>query len=50
MHPFEEPERITAITGFAEAPSLSPDEKSLYYHERENGHFVIYRVTRVTRH
>jgi hypothetical protein len=44
--PFGQPAHIDAITGFAEAPSLSPDEKSLYYHKKENGRFVIYRVTR----
>jgi len=44
--PFAEPVRIAAITGFVEAPSLSPDGKSLYYHKRDNGRFVIYRVTR----
>jgi len=40
------PARITAITGFVEAPALSPDENSLYYHKDENSRFVIYRVTR----
>jgi hypothetical protein len=25
---------------------LSPDEKSLYYHENVNGTFFVYRVTR----
>ena len=44
--PFGKPRRIRAITGFAEAPSLSPDGKSLYYHKNEGGIFVIYRVTR----
>jgi Tol biopolymer transport system component len=44
--PFGNPSRISTITGFAEAPTLSPGEKSLYYHKKENGHFVIYRVTR----
>ena len=44
--PFGTPVKIKAITGFAEAPALSPDEKSLYYHKNENGVFVIYRVTR----
>jgi hypothetical protein len=44
--PFENPARISTITGFVEAPTLSPDEKSLYYHKKENGRFVIYRVTR----
>ncbi|MFZ0678535.1 MAG: hypothetical protein WAN07_12615 [Candidatus Binatus sp.] len=44
--PFGKPQKIAAITGFAEAPALSPDEKSLYYHLQVNGTFVIYRVTR----
>jgi hypothetical protein len=44
--PFEPPLRIAAITGFAEGPTLSPDELSLYYHVKENGRFVMYRVTR----
>ena len=43
---FQEPVRLAAITGFAEAPTLSPDEKSLYFHKKEDGHFVLYRVTR----
>jgi hypothetical protein len=44
--PFGAPRKIQAITGFAEGPTLSPDEKSLYYHKRESNLFVIYRVTR----
>lgn len=44
--PFDTPKKIQAITGFVEAPTLSVDEKSLYYHKNENGLFVIYRVTR----
>ena len=44
--PFGAPKQIQAITGFAEGATLSPDEKSLYYHKRENNLFVIYRVTR----
>ena len=44
--PFGAPRKIDAITGFAEAPALSPDEKSLYFHLRVSGTFVIYRVTR----
>lgn len=44
--PFGAPVRIAAITGFVEAPTLSPDEQSLYYHKRENGRFVLYRVSR----
>jgi hypothetical protein len=44
--PFGKPQKIKAITGFAEAPALSPDENSLYYHLNVNGTFQIYRVTR----
>jgi len=46
--PFEVPQLVSAISGFVEGPTLSPDERSLYYH-RENpgtGRFEIYRVTR----
>ncbi len=40
---FGEPELIAAITGFAEAPALSPDENLLYYHKRneKTGKFEI---------
>jgi hypothetical protein len=45
--PFGKPQRIAAITGFSEAPSISPDGKSLYYHFKDKaGVFVIQRVTR----
>ena len=44
--PFGLPEKISAINGFVEGPTLSADGHSLYYHKRENGRFVIYRVTR----
>ncbi len=43
---FDPPKKVQAITGFVEGPTLSPDEKSLYYHKNENNLFVIYRVTR----
>lgn len=44
--PFQEPQRLAAINGFVEGPTLSPDEQSLYYHKKEDGHLVLYRVTR----
>src|ERR1700683_1618506 len=45
--PFERPVKIDAITGFSEAPSISPDGHSLYYHHQDaDGTFAIYRVTR----
>jgi hypothetical protein len=43
--PFGKPLRLTAIEGFAEGPTLSPDKRSLYYHKRERGRFVIERVS-----
>lgn len=46
--PFGGPKKIAAITGFAEAPSISPDGLSLYYHvKNQNGVFVINRVKRM---
>ena len=42
------PQRVSAITGFAEGPTFSPDEKSLYYHKLNTGTgtFELHRVTR----
>lgn len=41
------PEKINAISGgFVEAPSISLDGRSLYYHKEEDGIYVAYRVTR----
>jgi len=39
---------VSAIDGFAEGPTFSPDEKSLYYHRlnTNTNRFEIYRVTR----
>jgi hypothetical protein len=44
--PFETPQRVAALTGFVEAPALSDDGRSLYYHKLEGGRFLIYRVSR----
>jgi hypothetical protein len=47
--PFDAPRALAAISGFAEAPTLSVDEKSLYYHAHDpanGGKLAIYRVTR----
>ena len=44
--PFGLPQQVAAITGFAEGPTLDAGGQALYYHKRENGRFVIYRVTR----
>lgn len=44
--PFGGVERVAAITGFAEAPSISADGSTLYYHEQVGGEVVIESVTR----
>lgn len=45
---FGVPQKVSAISGFVEAPTLSSDEKELYYHRRIPGtnNFELYRVTR----
>jgi hypothetical protein len=44
--PFGIPQRLEALTGFVEGATLSPDERSLYYHRKDGSRFVLYRVTR----
>jgi len=44
--PFGAPRKLDAVTGFSEAPTLSPDEHALYYHHMDGALFAIYRVTR----
>jgi hypothetical protein len=44
--PFGSPGPIGAITGFAEAPSLSGGSKILYYHAKDGALHVIMMVTR----
>lgn len=47
--PFGAPQRLASITGFVEAPALSGDGRSLYYHRLDGGRFVILRVARSIR-
>jgi Tol biopolymer transport system component len=42
--PFGPAARLVALDGFVEGPTLSPDERSIYYHKREGDKFVIYRA------
>ena len=44
--PFGDVQRVAAITGFTEAPSISADGTTLYYHRRVGRHFEIAEVTR----
>ena len=46
--PFSIPQRVSAIQGFAEATTLSPDTRSLYYHTRVNGRFRLRRARRTS--
>ena len=41
---FSSPSKIKSITGFAEAPTIAPDQKTLYYHKKENNKFMLYMV------
>jgi|SRR6185295_16567999 hypothetical protein len=45
--PFDPPEQLAAIEGFVEAPTITTDGRSLYYHKKVGELFVIYRVTRL---
>ncbi len=44
--PFGPPARLSALSGFVEAPSLSGDGRRLYYHQREPGGFRLKMITR----
>ena len=41
---FGTPTKLTALTGFVEAPALSPDGRALYFHKLVGKTFVIYRA------
>lgn len=41
---FSSPSKIQSITDFAEAATIAPDQKTLYYHKKDNGKFVLYMV------
>ena len=42
--PFSTPSKIQSIIGFVEAPTIAPDQKTLYYHKKENNKYVLYLV------
>ena len=44
--PFEAPQRVVVIEGLVEAPTLSPDERALYYHAFDGNRYAIFRVAR----
>ncbi len=43
---FNSPSKISTITGFAEAATIALDQKTIYYHKKENDKFVLYKVTK----
>jgi hypothetical protein len=42
--PFGIPSKIQSITGFVEGATIAPDQRTLYYHKKENNKFVLYLV------
>jgi Tol biopolymer transport system component len=44
--PFDPAQRVSAMDGFVEGPTFSPDDRAVFYHKRENDRFVLYRVSR----
>ena len=42
--PFSTPTKIQSTIGFVEAPTIAPDQKTLYYHKKENNKYVLYLV------
>lgn len=44
--PFGPPARIETISGFVEAPTISSDGRTLYFHKKVDGRHRIFRVTR----
>ncbi len=45
--PFGVPSKIQSITGLAEAPTIAPDQKTLYYHFKKNDKYSIYMVRKI---
>lgn len=43
---FGAPQRLSAISGLAEAPTLAPDRRAVYYHRLDGGRYVLERVAR----
>jgi hypothetical protein len=42
--PFGPPSKITSITGFVEAATIAPDQKTLYFHKKENNKHGLYMI------
>lgn len=46
--PFGIPQRIEALQGFVEDPTVAPDNCSIYFHKKVDGHFRIFMAKRRT--
>jgi hypothetical protein len=44
--PYEEAERIAALTGFIEAPTLTDDKREMFFHKKINDKFRLFRAIR----
>jgi len=42
--PFDAPMKIGSISGFAEAATISPDQRTIYFHKKEGDKFGLYMV------
>ncbi|MBN1188050.1 MAG: PD40 domain-containing protein [Bacteroidales bacterium] len=45
--PFGQPKKIGEITGFVEAPTISPDDNIIYFHKMVNGKFELFMVKKL---
>lgn len=44
--PYEKPEKIAALTGFIEAPTITDDKREMFFHKKVNDKFRLFRATR----
>jgi len=44
--PFGQPKKIEEIEGFVEAATIAPDQRTIYYHKKENNKFELYKITK----
>ena len=44
--PFGPPARLAALEGLVEAPTLTPDERAIYFHKKDGARYVIYRASK----
>lgn len=42
--PFGIPVKMESLAGFVEAPTIAPDQKTIYFHKKENDIYVLYFV------